>query len=121
MTKNPTKGDALSVFLSYQEGFAKKGLYTFTASAVIAFLFFLLEVFAWRTEIKDGENNVVQCGKEVNDVPLGTYQEAKKSKKLLESFTGKEYEIIEYYKSGEYYVRRKPKDRLTLRRWTGDD
>ena len=42
-------------------------------------------------------------------MPLGTYQEAKKSKELLESLTGKEYEIIEYYRSGEYYVRRKPK------------
>jgi len=57
-----------------------------------------------------------QCGKEVNDMPLGTYQEAKKSKELRESLTGKEYEIIEYYRSGEYYVRRKPKKRLTLRR-----
>jgi hypothetical protein len=47
--------------------------------------------------------------KKVNDMPLGTYQEAKKPKELRESLTGKEYEIIEYYKSGEYYVRRKPK------------
>jgi len=30
--------------------------------------------------------------------------------------TGKEYEIIEYYRSGEYYVRRKAKKRLILRR-----
>jgi hypothetical protein len=42
-------------------------------------------------------------------MPLGTYQEAKKSKEPAESLTGKEYEIIEYYKSDEYYVRRKPK------------
>ena len=47
--------------------------------------------------------------KKVNDMPLGTYQEVKKSKELLESLTGKEYEIAEYYKSGEYYLRRKPK------------
>lgn len=47
--------------------------------------------------------------KKVNHMPLGTYQEAKGSKELLESLTGKEYEIIEYYRSGEYYVRRKPK------------
>lgn len=45
----------------------------------------------------------------MNDIPLGTYQEAKKTKELLESLKGKEYEIIEYYKSDEYYVRRKPK------------
>jgi hypothetical protein len=45
----------------------------------------------------------------VSDTPLGTYQEAKKSKELLESLVGKEYQIIEYHKSGKYYVRRKPK------------
>jgi hypothetical protein len=49
--------------------------------------------------------------RKVNDMPLGTYQEAKKTKELSESLTGKEHEIIEYYRSGKYYVRRKPKKR----------
>lgn len=40
-------------------------------------------------------------------MPLCTYQEAQKTKKLKESLTGKEYEIIEYYNSSQCYVKRK--------------
>jgi len=58
--------------------------------------------------------NYLKLAKKVKDMPLGTYQEVKKSKELLESLTGKEYEIIEYYKSGEYYLRRKPKRKRVI-------
>jgi len=44
-------------------------------------------------------------------MPLCTYQEAQKAKELMESLMGNEYEIMEYYTSSQYYVRRKPKIR----------
>jgi len=42
-------------------------------------------------------------------MPLCTHEKAQKAKEQLESIGEDEYEIIEYYNSGYYYVRRKAK------------
>jgi hypothetical protein len=42
-------------------------------------------------------------------MPLSSYEQAKKAKEQAKLLTGNEYEIIEYYKSSSYYIRRKPK------------
>ena len=42
-------------------------------------------------------------------MPLCSFEQAQEAKTLAESLTRDEYEIIEYYNSGQYYTRRKAK------------
>jgi hypothetical protein len=47
-------------------------------------------------------------------MPLAERERAEGSKRLAELVSGNPYEVIEYYKSGKYYVRKKKRRALLL-------